>query len=317
MKKRYEVIEEQIERLKGKGLKFKNEEEARKIILRENHFYITEGYEDVFIDLKKSTKRLEVYEEETYFEELYAIYKLDRDLKGLIFDYINIVESNIKSYTAYAFADEYGNKDYIKRENFRPEKHYNREFKELQEQINFNLDRNFQNPKSDVKAYLDRFGLIPPWVLVKVFTFGNIVNLYNLMKPEDKQEVAQGFNISPYSLDDYLKMLNVVRNICAHGDILFNIRLNLKIKLRDCDYHKILGIRKINKTYEYGINDLFAIMIILKKLLPIEEFDEMFIKIERLLSNVKKELDSLSYENLLEVMGFPTNYDLLNGIKQI
>ena len=315
MKKRYEVIEEQIERLKGKGLKFKNEEEARKIILRENHFYITEGYEDVFIDLKKSTKRLEVYEEETYFEELYAIYKLDRDLKGLIFDYINIVESNIKSYTAYAFSDGYGNKDYIKRENFRPEKHYNREFKELQEQINFNLDRNFQNPKSDVKAYLDRFGFIPPWVLVKVFTFGNIVNFYNLMKPEDKQEVAQGFNISPYSLDDYLKMLNVVRNICAHGDILFNIRLNLKIKLRDCDYHKILGIRKINKTYEYGINDLFAIMIILKKLLPIEEFDEMFIKIERLLSNVKKELDSLSYENLLEVMGFPTNYDLLNGIK--
>ena len=89
MKKRYEVIEEQIERLKQKGLKFKDENKARKIILRENHFYITEGYEDVFIDLKESNKRFVVYEEDTYFEELYAIYKFDRDLKGLIFDYIN------------------------------------------------------------------------------------------------------------------------------------------------------------------------------------------------------------------------------------
>ena len=134
------------------------------------------------------------------------------------------------------------------------------------------------------------------------------------MKIEEKQEVAQAFNISPYSLEDYLKMLNIVRNICAHGDILFNIRLNYRIKLRDCEYHKQLGIKKINSIYECGMNDLFAIMIILKKLLPIEEFDEMFIKIERLLSNLKKELDALSYENLLKVMGFPQNYDVLNSL---
>ena len=89
--KRYEVIDNQIERLKKKGLQFKDENQAKKIMLRENHYYITEGYEDIFIDLKQSTKRQEIYEEETYFEELYAIYQLDRDLKNLIFDYINIV----------------------------------------------------------------------------------------------------------------------------------------------------------------------------------------------------------------------------------
>ena len=314
MKKKYEVIEEEIERLKKKGLKFKDEDNARNIILRENHYYITEGYEDIFIDLKQSTKRYEVYEEDTYFEELYAIYKLDRDLKGLIFDYINIVETNIKSYVAYAFSSAYGNNDYLTRENFRPENRYDKKFKKLKNQINANLDRNFLNPKSDVKTYLDKNNFIPLWVLVKVFTFGNIVNFYNLMKLQEKQEVAQALNISPYSLGDYLRMLNIVRNICAHGDILFNIRLNLKIKLRDCNYHKQLGIKKVNNCYECGMNDLFAIMIILKRLLPPEEFNEMFIKIERLLGNVKNELDGLSYENLLRVMGFPKNYDLLNSL---
>ena len=245
---------------------------------------------------------------------MYAIYKFDRDLKGLIFDYINIIENNVKSYVAYAFSDAYGNADYIKRENFRPERRYDKEFEELKLQINSNLDRNFLNPKSDVKLYLDQNKSLPLWVLVKVFTFGNIVNFFKLMKIEDKQEVAQGFNISPYSLEDYLRMLNIVRNICAHGDILFNLRLNFKIKLRDCDYHKKLGIKKVNNSYECGMNDLFAIMIILKRLMQPEEFDEMFIKIERLLCNLKNKLDDLSYENLLRLMGFPENYDLLNSL---
>ena len=312
--KRYEVIDNQIERLKKKGLQFKDENQAKKIMLRENHYYITEGYEDIFIDLKQSTKRQEIYEEETYFEELYAIYQLDRDLKNLIFDYINIIENNIKSYVSYVFSDIYGNQDFLKRENFKLEKQYDKEFEMLKEQINSNLERNFKSPQSDLKKYSAQNQFLPLWMLVKVFTFGNIVNFYCLMKKEDQQEVAQFFKVSPYSLDDYLKMLNIVRNICAHGDILFNLRLNIRLKPRDCNYHQALGIHKVNHIYESGINDFFAIMMVLKKLLLPVDFQEMFSKMEKILSKVKQEVDNLSYENLLKIMGFPQNYEKLKNL---
>ena len=316
MEKRYPIIEKQIQRLKAKGLKFKNEEKARKIILRENHYNITEGYEDVFIDLKRSNKQKEIYEEETYFEELYAIYKFDRDLKDLCFEYIHILETNIKSYVAYIFSSKYGESNYLKRENFRPEYKYNKEFEILKSKINNNLQRNFSNSKSELKKFYNQNKYIPLYMLVKVFTFGNIVNFYKLMKVEDKQEIAQPINLSPYSIQDYLKVLNIVRNICAHGDILFNIRLYIHIEEKDCNYHKILKISKENNKYKCGINDLFAVMIIFKKLLPEEEFNEMFIKIERLLEHLKREIDNDSYQNLLEIMGFPNNYGELNSIKE-
>ena len=74
---------------------------------------------------------------------------------------------------------------------------------------------------------------------------------------------------------------------------------------------------QLNKNLEKcGINDLFAVMIIFKKLLPEEEFNEMFIKIERLLEHLKREIDNDSYQNLLEIMGFPNNYGELNSIKE-
>ena len=118
MSKQYEEIDKQINVLKQRGIKFKDEEKAKKIILRENFHYLTTGYEEIFLDLRRSSNNKEIYEEETYFEELYAIYKLDRELKNVIFDYINIVESNIKSYISYEFSARYGNMNFFKRENF-------------------------------------------------------------------------------------------------------------------------------------------------------------------------------------------------------
>ena len=52
--KKYNVIENQIKELKLKGLKFKNEELAKKTLLKENYYFLTETYEEVFLKLKSS-----------------------------------------------------------------------------------------------------------------------------------------------------------------------------------------------------------------------------------------------------------------------
>ena len=109
MKREYTIINKQIEELKSKGLKFKNEQQSKEIILRENYYFLINGYEEVFLNLKKESNS---YEEETYFEELYAIYSFDRELKNLIFDYINILEINLKSYIVYEYIEKYG-EDYL------------------------------------------------------------------------------------------------------------------------------------------------------------------------------------------------------------
>ncbi|MBQ9298323.1 MAG: Abi family protein [Clostridia bacterium] len=316
MAKQYELINEQIEGLKEKGLQFKDEEKAKRIIFRENYYYLITGYEDVFLDLKDSTRTSEKYEEDTYFEELYAIYKFDRELKNLVFDYINIIETNLKSIVGYIFSEKYGLKDYFLRENFREEERYNNSFNKLKTEVDENLKRIFSSKNSDVKEYLNTYGYLPLFVLVKVFTFGNITTFYSLMKIEEKQKVASGFSISPYSLERYLRIINVIRNICAHGGILFNVKLNTVLTPKESTYHRKLKISKIDDNYKYGINDFFAAIIGLKDLLTEEDFSRMYNKIKELINEVKAELDNLSYQNLLNSMGFPENYELLDTLKK-
>ena len=314
MKREFKTIEEQIEILKSKGLKFKNEENAKHILLRENYYYLTEEYENVFMDLKRSTEKKDVFMPDTYFEELYAIYNMDREFRNLIFDYINLIETHVKSYVSYTFSKKYGYKDYLKRENFIEGKKFDKNVNKLLNEIEKNRNRNFKTPGSNEKKYLDENGILPLWVLVKAFTFGNITNFYGLMKMQEKEEVAKLYKSNPYSLSQYLKMLNIVRNICAHGDILFNIRTVRRLYESDCKELEELEIEKKDNKYIYGTNDLFAIIIIIKKLITPGEFSKMFIKIENILSDVREELDVLSFKNLLKSMGFPSNYNMLDSL---
>ena len=314
MKREFKTIEEQIEILKSKGLKFKNEKNAKHILLRENYYYLTEEYENVFMDLKRSTEKKDVFMPDTYFEELYAIYNMDREFRNLIFDYINLIETHVKSYVSYTFSKKYGYKDYLKRENFIEGKKFDKNVNKLLNEIEKNRNRNFKTPGSNEKKYLDENGILPLWVLVKAFTFGNITNFYGLMKMQEKEEVAKLYKSNPYSLSQYLKMLNIVRNICAHGDILFNIRTVRRLYESDCKELEELEIEKKDNKYICGTNDLFAIIIIIKKLITPGEFSKMFIKIENILSDVREELDELSFKNLLKSMGFPSNYNMLDSL---
>lgn len=314
MKREFKTIEEQIEILKSKGLKFKNEENAKHILLRENYYYLTEEYENVFMDLKRSTEKKDVFMPDTYFEELYAIYDMDREFRNLIFDYINLIETHVKSYVSYTFSKKYGYKDYLKRENFIEGKKFDKNVNKLLNEIEKNRNRNFKTPGSNEKKYLDENGILPLWVLVKAFTFGNITNFYGLMKMQEKEEVAKLYKSNPYSLSQYLKMLNIVRNICAHGDILFNIRTVRRLYESDCKELEELEIEKKDNKYISGTNDLFAIIIIIKKLITPGEFSKMFIKIENILSDVREELDELSFKNLQKSMGFPSNYNMLDSL---
>ena len=314
MKREFKKIKEQIEILKSKCLKFKNEENAKHILLRENYYYLTEEYENVFMDLKRSTEKKDVFMPDTYFEELYAIYNMDREFRNLIFDYINLIETHVKSYVSYTFSKKYGYKDYLKRENFIEGKKFDKNVNKLLNEIEKNRNRNFKTPGSNEKKYLDENGILPLWVLVKAFTFGNITNFYGLMKMQEKEEVAKLYKSNPYSLSQYLKMLNIVRNICAHGDILFNIRTVRRLYESDCKELEELEIEKKDNKYICGTNDLFAIIIIIKKLITPGEFSKMFIKIENILSDVREELDELSFKNLLKSMGFPSNYNMLDSL---
>ena len=73
---------------------------CEKIIELENYYNLINGYKPLFL---KQSGSDETYKEGTRFEEVYALYIFDRELRNLFMRYILEIENNIKSVLAHDF----------------------------------------------------------------------------------------------------------------------------------------------------------------------------------------------------------------------
>lgn len=110
------------------------------------------------------------------------------------------------------------------------------------------------------------------------------------------------------SLKQYIKILSVVRNVCAHDERLYDIRLKKGYELPNMSYHLSLGIPMTTGKYDYGKSDLFTVVLIFKKLLPKREFRVFYNNLSRNLNKLGQNISVISSLDVLTVMGFPNNW---------
>ncbi len=307
MKKEFKTLNEQIEILKGKGLTIENTDYAKDVLFRENYFFLN-GYRHLFMRSNVDKR----YIEGTTFEELYSLFLFDRTFRNIIFKNILIIENNIKSIISYQLSLKYGyrEKDYLTPKNFTSNKEkvkqVNDILKKMKRQININATQH-----SATMHYVNNYGYIPLWVLVKVLSFGIVGELYSILKKEDQMGIAEIYNLEVDTLINYLTILSNYRNLCAHEDIVFENKTQRRIE--DNKYHKLLNIPIMDDEYIYGKEDLFALILILKRMLSHEEFGNMLEEIKHNLENLELNLHTISIDKVLDRMGFPKNYyDLKN-----
>ena len=308
--KQFKNLDEQIEIFKYKGLVINNEEYAKEVLLRENYFFLT-GYRHLFMQ-KDNNK---CYIEGTTFEELYSLFLFDREFRNIIFKNLLIVENNAKSIFSYQLSKKYGYKenDYLKPANFdmSPEKsrQVNDLIKKMKRQVRVN---GYQH--SATMHYLNNYGYIPLWVLVKVLSFGIISEFYSILKNDDKIAISKIYNIDVEDLTNYLSMLANYRNVCAHEDILYENKTQRSIN--NTVYHILLGIEKEDGEFVKGKNDLFALIIILRQILSNEDVKNLILELDRIIENLRINLHTIPIESVLDRMGFPTNWKEIANIEK-
>ena len=96
MEKVFSTTEAQIEMLKARGMVIQNAHLAKERIELENYYKLINGYKELFLD-PSCRGREERYLPGTAFEEVYALYLFDRELRNLFIRYILEIENNIKS----------------------------------------------------------------------------------------------------------------------------------------------------------------------------------------------------------------------------
>ena len=308
MKKEFKTLNEQVEILRNKGLIINDEEYAKTVLFRENYFFLN-GYRYLF--MRSSVDKR--YIEGCTFEELYSLFLFDREFRNIIFKNILIIENNVKSVISYQLSLKYGyrEKDYLTPKNFTTNKEkikqVNDILKKMKRQININATQH-----SATMHYVNNYGYIPLWVLVKVLSFGIVGELYSILKKEDQMGIAELYNVDVDVLINYLTILSNYRNLCAHEDIVYENKTQRKIA--DNKYHKLLNIPIMDDEYIYGKDDLFALIIIMKQMLSKEEFANLIEEIRHVLANLELNLHTIKIDKVLDRMGFPKNYYEIKNI---
>ena len=303
--KTFKDLNEQINILKSRGLIINDVDITKDILLRENYFFVN-GYRHPFLENENK------YKKGTTFEEVYSLFLFDRSLRNIIFKYLLIVENNIKSILSYQLSKKYGYKesDYLKTKTFDNKPNKYRQIEDLINKMKRQVRINgFQH--SATRHYMYNYGYVPLWILVKVLSFGIVSEMYSILKIEDRIEIAKIFNVSAEDLSIYLPLLSNYRNLCAHEDILYENKTQRMIN--DTVYHKMLGIDQVDSEYVLGKNDIFSLIIILKRILREEDFKNMMSELENKINTLAYNLKTIDISIIRDILGFPNNWlDLIN-----
>ena len=301
--KTFKTLDQQINILKEKGLVINDIDFAKKVLFKENYFFLS-GYRYLFMTKYKEKK----FNDGTTFDELYSVFLFDRHIRNLMFKNILIVENNIKSITSYQLSKKYGfkEKDYLNPDNFTKdpmrEKQVYDVLGKMKRQIRVNGKQH-----TATQHYMFNYGYIPMWILVKVLSFGLISELYLILKNEDKEAISNFYEIDTEEMGTYLNLLSNFRNICAHEDILYDHRTQRLI--RDTEFHYKLDIPKDEEgIYKFGKNDLFAMVIILKQMLEKDEFIDFLRELEYEINLLDSRVNTVPLNSILNRIGFPDNW---------
>ena len=311
--KSYKSYRQQLNILRSRGMiigKGSQGSRVMRILERENYYNVINGYKELFLASKAATATNETYKTGTTFDEVYALYNFDRELRNIYLKYLLKLENTFKTVIAHEFSAKYGHENYLKTENFNTANEQNissaiKLIGDIQQEIARQMNKHHQV----VTHYMTEHGYIPLWVLVNVLTFGKIENFYKNMKPDDKTVIAKQFNLHPNELAKFMHILTLARNKCAHDERFFDIKFKERIHTKSIKNFSVLKIvRAKDGSYTYGTNDVYAIAIMFALLLSKSDLNEFVSSMKTAFNKLNKQLHTISSSDIMSIMGYNTNW---------
>jgi len=301
---------QQMDKLEhDKNLVIADRNYAETVLKRLSYFALISGYKKLYMNL--TTRK---YKDDTTFEEIVALYRLDENLRGLSLKYLLQIEQAMRSMLSYYFTEKHGD---IQTAYLSPQNYDNSPRKKQALSTLLGVLKTLALNSTDypyINHHRNKHKNVPLWVLAKVLTFGNISKLYQFFTQDIKVKVSKNYvSVNEKELVQYLKVLTKFRNVCAHNDRLFSF--TTKDDIPDTVIHAKLGIAKKGSQYVYGKNDLFSLVIAFRYLLEKEEFILFKRMLNKEIVNFISKTTHISYNELLHEMGFPINWTKISAYK--
>lgn len=252
----------------------------KKDLLNIGYYHGYKGYRFI-----KNTSNFIEYED---FNQVMAVYQFDMKLKSIFYPHIMFIETAIKNRTLdtilknrpadfeSVYSDiliDYKDTAIDKSTNSGKKTFKNRLQKRLKlredvySAISFHL-----NKKQFIEHYFYHDKVLPLWAIFPILTLGTFSDFINSMDKDCRLQVANDLNLKLSNLDSsrvleqYIHILNPLRNSVAHNSIIFDCRFrNSKPAKNAVDYlSQETGVTNI--TFETIVDYFILITYTLQKL---------------------------------------------------
>ncbi len=313
--KPFKTHEQQILILRDRGLTVDGPS-AMRVLETEKYYNVINGYKDFFLqrDVNGNILQPEVYKAGATFDELYLLYKFDRELRNCLLEFLLKFETSLKSKISYRFSEKY--KD---THAYLIHKNYSRNPSDLNTVLGVisTLSHTISKKRKTktIEHYLDKHEGVPMWVLVNYLTIGNINHLYSCLKQPLRNQIAKdfatsynsGYNVSihftPDMLDAINKLTNFYRNACAHEERLYNFKLTSPPRNASISANLNIPVSKLDK------GNLFSMIAYLKLGLTNQEHTLLLKKFKRILDSYSSGFSTANFNDILVEMGFDSNWE--------
>ena len=287
--KKYKSNEELIEYLISKGIKIKSKKKTLERLERYTYYSIINTYKEVF-------KKDDNYVDNVTFEEIFALYEFDKNLKAIFLKYVLEIETIIKSLIANTIAEKYGIEKYLDLSCFDANtKSKENKVKKIIHQIDEEIKKSY-GKHTAITHYKNNYGFIPPFVLVKILTFGEISRYYMWLKQPDRQKISKYFKLSDKVLSQILFNLSLARNHSAHNNKLYTFHSRFFISFNQIDSKYHMRDKSTN---------FYMLMKCMSFLLDRKKYNQFTRQVNSEIKKLGKKLHSISIDNILNIMGFP------------
>lgn len=273
MGKPFTTVENQIAILKSRGIQFDDEEYAKKMLYKIGYYNLINAYKNLFL----ARSAPETFVSDTKFEYFVVAHDLDFAYRQIILARIIGIENSLKSIIAYEFAQKYGATGYNDIANFksRGQNDVVRLQTTIQKMIRKALNSGLRNsPSYDcVLHHKQNHGEIPIWVLFRILYLGQFALFYECLTDDLKNTICANISdkfevmITRRDLYNYLKILEVMRNVCAHGQRVYNFTTRYTVSTQNQHLRTLLA-----KLPRLDIHSCNVIILIFYQLLDKSEF---------------------------------------------
>lgn len=273
------TIDEQIAKLRKRGLTISDEDKAREILSDIGYYRLGFYWFPYEKGYPKKSKRNHRFVSGARFEDAVALYYFDNDLRNILAPYLHRIEVSFRTSIIYTVSNHYKKNPTWFADPKIVESGFLADLPRFYSDIRKNeaIKRHHQKYINDIYA--------PAWKTLEYMTFGNMLYLFENIKDESvKEAIRARFNVSNLeAFISQMRTIRTIRNVCAHGHNLFDLKFHTPIKVGE-----LKGLNAMQRSTISG--GLIVIASILKSISE-NRRKELVAKINGLLT--KEEFASL------------------------